>query len=94
MSLFLTQIGPSLTSRVAQQILQKISLNLPFKKTLTSHKLRHSFATHLLNAGMNLRALQELLGHSSLGTTERYTHISAKDLQDLYQNMNPMDMLK
>ena len=93
-SLFLTQIGTSLTSRVVQQILQKISLNLPFKKTLTSHKLRHSFATHLLNAGMNLRALQELLGHSSLGTTERYTHISAKDLHDLYQNMNPMDMLK
>jgi site-specific recombinase XerD len=93
-SLFLTQIGTPLTNRIVQQTLQKISKNLPFKKVLTPHKLRHSFATHLLNAGMNLRALQELLGHASLGTTERYTHITPKDLHDLYKNMNPMDMLK
>jgi len=93
-ALFLTQIGTPLTSRIVQQILQRISKNLPFKKSLTPHKLRHSFATHLLNAGMNLRALQELLGHASLGTTERYTHITPKDLHDLYKNINPMDMLK
>jgi site-specific recombinase XerD len=93
-ALFLTQVGTPLTSRIVQQIFQRISKNLPFKKVLTPHKLRHSFATHLLNAGMNLRALQELLGHASLGTTERYTHISAKDLHDLYKNMNPMDMIR
>ncbi len=93
-SLFLTQIGSTLSSRMVQQVLQKISRTLPFKKQLTPHKLRHSFATHLLNAGMNLRALQELLGHSSLGTTERYTHIAPKDLHELYKNINPMEVLK
>lgn len=93
-SLFVIPTGSAVSSRMVQQILQKISRQLPFKKQLTPHKLRHSFATHLLNAGMNLRALQELLGHASLGTTERYTHIAPKDLHELYQNINPMEVLK
>jgi len=90
---FISQVGTRLTSRLVQLILQNLSKQLPFKKILTPHKLRHSFATHLLNAGMNLRALQELLGHASLSTTEKYTHIATKDLHELYKTINPMSFL-
>ena len=92
--LFISTHGTKLTDRALQLILQDLSKQLPFRKIITPHKLRHSFATHLLNAGMNLRALQELLGHSSLSTTERYTHITSKDLKELYHTMNPMEFLK
>lgn len=92
--LFVTQHGTPLTSRMTQLILQHLSKQLPFKKIITPHKLRHSFATHLLNAGMNLRALQELLGHASLSTTEKYTHIAPKDLHELYTKLNPMTFLQ
>lgn len=92
--LFLTTTGTKINDRTVQIILQKLSWQLPHRKIITPHKLRHSFATHLLNAGMNLRALQELLGHASLSTTERYTHITNKDLKELYQTMNPMKFLK
>lgn len=91
--LFVSNIATPMSSRALQEILQKISRKLPFKKTLTPHKLRHSFATHLLNAGMNLRALQELLGHASLATTEKYTHIAPKDLHELYAKINPIQFL-
>lgn len=91
--LFVTQLGLALQERTVQRILNRFSRLLGSKKQITPHKIRHSFATHLLNAGMNLRALQELLGHSSLATTERYTHISAKDLKELYTNLNPLSLI-
>ena len=93
-NLFLTHTGTDLQDRTVQRILNRFSKLLGSKKQLTPHKIRHSFATHLLNAGMNLRALQELLGHSSLATTERYTHISAKDLKELYTNFKPLSLTK
>lgn len=92
--LFITPSGNRLQDRALQHIVQDLNPFLPFQKKITPHKLRHSFATHLLNAGMNLRALQELLGHSSLATTERYTHITTQDLKELYQNINPLQFLK
>jgi integrase/recombinase XerC len=91
---FISSKGSKLTDRSVQKMMQELKPHLPFHKIITPHKMRHSFATHLLNAGMNLRALQELLGHASLATTERYTHITTKDLKELYQNMNPMNFLK
>ncbi|MCX5923850.1 MAG: tyrosine-type recombinase/integrase [Candidatus Dependentiae bacterium] len=90
---FVSTSGNKFMDRSLQDIFSKLSKKLPHKKILTPHKLRHSFATHLLNAGMNLRALQELLGHASLSTTERYTHIATKDLKELYQRINPMAFL-
>lgn len=91
--LFINPSSSKVTDRSLQKTLHDLTPHLPFKKIITPHKLRHSFATHLLNSGMNLRALQELLGHASLATTERYTHVTSKDLKELYHNINPMDFL-
>lgn len=91
--LFLNRQGESLTNRTVQMIFTMFSKFLTVKKQLTPHKVRHSFATHLLNAGLDLRALQELLGHESLSSTEKYTHVTTKDLQDMYKKIHPINTM-
>ncbi len=91
--LFVNPQGESLTNRTIQMIFTMFSKFLTVKKQLTPHKVRHSFATHLLNAGLDLRALQELLGHQSLSSTEKYTHVTTKDLQNMYNTIHPINTM-
>jgi integrase/recombinase XerC len=88
-ALFVGVRGGPLHPRIVQGLIQKLRplLNLP--ETATPHALRHSFATHLLAGGGDLRTIQELLGHASLSTTQRYTAVDAKKLLDVYDEAHP-----
>lgn len=83
--LFVGARGERLLPRIIQRQLQKIRISLGLSDSLTPHALRHSFATHLLAEGTDLRSIQELLGHSSLATTQRYTDVQTETLKKEYQ---------
>jgi integrase/recombinase XerC len=87
--LFMGAKGGRLSPRLVQKSMQTLRLALGLPETATPHALRHSFATHLLGAGGDLRAIQELLGHSSLSTTQRYTDVDAQHLLQVYQAAHP-----
>ncbi|MFV0395311.1 MAG: site-specific tyrosine recombinase XerD [Coprobacillaceae bacterium] len=86
---FLTKKGKPLTREHVYQIVQKVADNCDVNKHFSPHSLRHTFATHLLENGADLRSIQELLGHSDINTTTVYTHISNKKLQKEYQQFHP-----
>ncbi len=81
--------GGRLTSRSLQRIVEKYVKLAPMDKNASPHTLRHSFATHLLARGADLRAIQELLGHESLSTTQKYTHVAATQLKAAYDAAHP-----
>jgi site-specific recombinase XerD len=87
--LFLSGRATPLTTRSVQRIIKMFQAFLHTKHTLTPHKLRHSFATHLLHQGADLRSVQELLGHKTLASTEKYTHVTSSELQDMCDTIHP-----
>jgi integrase/recombinase XerC len=81
--------GGALSPRLIQKVMQEARLQLGLPASATPHAMRHSFATHLLAAGGDLRAIQELLGHASLSTTQAYTAVDARHLLDVYEKSHP-----
>lgn len=88
-ALFQNQRGGRLTERSVERILEAAALRAGLDQHLTPHMLRHTFATHLMNAGADLRLIQELLGHANLSTTQRYTHLDLARLQEVYDKAHP-----
>lgn len=88
-SLFLNAKGTKLTPRGVQYILSEIEKKIGAYFKLHPHKLRHTFATTLLNKGANLRTIQELMGHESIGTTQIYTHVTYSNMKQTYDNAFP-----
>jgi len=87
--LFVNFKGERLSYRSLLRIMKKHQLNTGLFKNLTLHSIRHSFATHMLDSGADLRSIQELLGHSRLSTTQKYTHVSMDKLMETYDKSHP-----
>ena len=88
-ALFVNKFGERISDRSARERLKIYIRKVGIDKNITPHTLRHSFATHLINRGADLRAVQELLGHERLSTTQIYTHITPSHLKEVYTRAHP-----
>jgi integrase/recombinase XerC len=89
-ALFLNRTGTRLTERGVRRVVVKYARMLSLQGRIGPHALRHSFASHLLQGGADLRVIQELLGHASLSTTQKYTHLDITHLMDVYDKAHPL----
>jgi integrase/recombinase XerC len=89
-ALFLNRFGGRLSGKAVNNLVEKYVLRVGASHHITPHKLRHTFATHMLDAGADLRTIQELLGHESLTSTEIYTHVSTAGLKRVYDEAHPL----
>ncbi|MFA6055489.1 MAG: tyrosine recombinase XerC [Thermodesulfovibrionales bacterium] len=89
-AVFLNRLGTRLTDRGVRRIVVKYARAIAINGSIGPHTLRHSFASHLLQGGADLRVIQELLGHASLSTTQKYTHLDVTHLMDVYDKAHPM----
>ena len=89
-AVFLNRLGTRLTDRGVRRIVVKYARAIAINGSIGPHTLRHSFASHLLQGGADLRVIQELLGHASLSTTQKYTHLDVAHLMDIYDKAHPM----
>ena len=87
--LFLNQRGQTISVRGVRKIMNQYIRTNNFSKNISPHSLRHTFATHMLEAGADLRAIQEMLGHVSLSTTQKYTHLTVDRLIETYDKAHP-----
>jgi integrase/recombinase XerC len=87
--LFINFHGERLSYRGLLKIMKKHQIKVHLFKNLALHGIRHSFATHMLDSGADLRSIQELLGHSKLSTTQKYTHVSMDKLMEIYDKSHP-----
>ena len=91
-ALFLSRIGTRLTARSVARMLDQMVLKVGLARNVHPHSIRHSFATHMLEGGADLRDIQELLGHARLSTTQKYTHVTLARLQEVYDRAHPRAM--
>ena len=90
-ALFLNNHGKRITRQAVFKMIKKRALEVNIKKNISPHTLRHSFATHMMVEGADIRFIQELLGHSDISTTQVYTHIANQTLKNDYEKLNPRD---
>ena len=88
-AVFLNKLGTRLTDRSVRRIIDKYVKKCSIEQNISPHSIRHSFATHLLNNGADLRSVQELLGHKNLSTTQIYTHLGSKRIKEIYFKAHP-----
>ncbi len=88
-ALFVNRFGRRITARSVRRIVTKYAMRAGLASSVSPHTLRHTFATHMLDSGCDLRTVQEILGHSSLSTTQVYTHVTTRRMQEVYQKAHP-----